>query len=85
MYVQSFDEQNVCSWVDAVHNLRYKDYYLAASPTAMSKDIWLGKEGFLEEIDTVKAMALRFDEAGLLDWWKLRMGFMKGSDGTTTG
>lgn len=85
MYVQGAHEQNLCSWIDTVHGLRYKDYHLAAPPAAMTKNLWLGKEGVLEEIDTVKVMAQRFEHVGLLDWWRQRMGFVKGDGDITNG
>ena len=77
MYVQGSEESNVRSWVETVHDLRYKDYQLAATPTAMIRASWLGKVGTLEEADTVKAMGQRFDEVGLTEWWRLSMGFVK--------
>lgn len=76
MYVQG-EETEVKSWVERVHALRYKDYRLAIAPTLMDNKIWMGSQGLLEEVDTVKALGQKFDEVGLRNWWRKGMGFSK--------
>lgn len=77
MYVQGDQQADVKDWVAAVHSLRYKDYQLATAPETMKQPIWLGSAGTLEEVDVVKDMAAKMEQAGLRDWWKKGMGFAK--------
>jgi hypothetical protein len=77
MYVQGAEASVVRAWVDTVHDLRYKDYQLAAAPSVMPRPLWLGAQGVLEELESVKELGQRFDEAELKDWWRKAMGFAK--------
>ena len=76
MYVQGGQKDNVQDWVDAVHNLRYKDYQLVAHVGRCESSIVEGKSmGVLEEVSTVKEMGGRLEEAGLKEWWRKAMGW----------
>lgn len=77
MYVQGSQEDGVRRWVDIVHDLRYKDYQLAVAPAAMTRSLSMGTQGTLEEMTTVKELGQKFDQAGLLEWWRKGMGFAK--------
>ena len=87
MYVRGHEAANVQKWVDAVRDLRYKDYQLVApvdvvvdgrdpeagGPRAAS----ITRFGTLEEVDTVKELAARMDSTGLTKWWRIAMGFIQ--------
>lgn len=79
MFVQGEERLPVQKWVDAVHELRYKDYQLAASvvdaKTSSDQIQPVGDHGLLEEVATVKEMGARMDDAGLTKWWRKAMGF----------
>jgi hypothetical protein len=81
MYVQASEREVVQKWVDTVHDLRYKDYQLAApvmdAKTATESARGLGETGILEEVANVKDMRARMDSAGLSDWWRKAMGFSR--------
>jgi hypothetical protein len=80
MVVQGESEESVQRWVDAVHELRYKDYELAlpVSPYR-NQATWLGERGILEEVSTVKEMGARIKDEELKTWWRQGMGFEKAS------
>ena len=76
MYVESDTEQTTQSWVDTVHDLRYKDYQLVAPTSAAGKRAQASSEhGILREVDTVKGFAAEMETKGLLTWWRTAMGF----------
>lgn len=75
MFVQGTDQHQVQTWVDTVHSLRYKDYQLACSVNQASSYAEDAAAGVLEEVETVKEMAMRMDQAGLMNWWRKGMGF----------
>lgn len=74
MFVQGEGKDAVQAWVDAVHELRYKDYQLVAPPVAAAKTV-VKQEPRLEEVGTVKEMGATMDNAGLREWWRKAMGF----------
>ena len=73
MYVQGGGKDAVQAWVDVVHELRYKDYQLAAPVVAAKTSV--KQEPCLEEVATVKEMGARMEHAGLKEWWRKAMGF----------
>ncbi|KIW30243.1 uncharacterized protein PV07_06001 [Cladophialophora immunda] len=82
MYVRGYDRSNVQKWVDTVHDLRYKDYQLAAPVHAISSELQRDgpqqddeRAGCLEEVATVKEMATDMEARGLQRWWRVAMGF----------
>lgn len=84
MYVCGGDKNLVQAWVDKVHELRYKDYQLAAGvqtvtdgkqPTKSAVEI-----GILKEVETVKEMAAIMESTGQREWWRRAMGFTGCSD-----
>ena len=81
MYVQGDGQDNVQTWVDAVHGLRYKDYQLASAVSEASTKSKLGTKGVLEEVATVREMAAKMEDAELLDWWRKGMGFCRSMNG----
>ena len=78
MYVQGGRQDIVQHWVDTVHDLRYKDYQLAAAVSEASVKSGCGALGMLEEVSTVRDMAAKMEEAGLTEWWRKAMGFANG-------
>jgi hypothetical protein len=81
MYVQGDGREAVQTWIDTVHDLRYKDYQLAASvvdaKTVVNHARPVGTLSLLEEVATVKEMAGKMDDAGLMEWWRKAMGFSR--------
>lgn len=77
MYVQGQQRVDVQSWVDIVHELRYKEFQLVVSVSHMKTERWVGVQGALEEVDSVKGMATKMNEHGLREWWRKGMGFIK--------
>ena len=76
MYVQGARKDNVQDWVDAVRDLRYKDYQLVAHIDRCESTIVEGNvHGLLEEVSTVKEMGSRLGKAGLEEWWRKAMGW----------
>ena len=75
MYVHGEGQDSVQNWVDTVHDLRYKDYQLAAAVSDAGTKPRLGALGVLEEVATVKEMAVKMEEARLIEWWRKAMGF----------
>ena len=57
--------------------LRYKDYTLLCSE-GVEQGRLLVKDGDVKEFYSLKALAHDLGERGILDWWKLHMGFTKG-------
>lgn len=78
MYVRGNSLEDLQSWVNVVHNLRYKDYRLICS-ASKAPDSSCGEAGDnafgIEEVDTVRDMGAAMERKGLLDWWKKAMGF----------
>ncbi|KAJ9629857.1 hypothetical protein H2203_002239 [Taxawa tesnikishii (nom. ined.)] len=79
MYVEG-EERGVRQWVDAVHNLRYKDYQLVSRPAVLEReneasDKMLSKRG-LHEIATVKDFGQEMQDRGVYDWWRKGMGYV---------
>jgi hypothetical protein len=82
MYARAKEKAQVQSWVDTVHDLRYKDYQLVAPVDAVRANETVEKDmnaklGSLEETETVKDMAAQMDSMGLLKWWRVAMGFQR--------
>ncbi|KIW98726.1 uncharacterized protein Z519_00389 [Cladophialophora bantiana CBS 173.52] len=84
MYVRGSERSNVRKWVDTVHDLRYKDYQLAAPVHAILSEFdgdgpqqEDAKVGCLEEVATVKEMATHMEARGLQSWWRIAMGFIQ--------
>lgn len=82
MYVSGRTRPDVQSWVDTVHGLRYKDYQLAAPVGSVTQLEQIGSKsegesplGVLEEVATVKEMAASMESKGLINWWRVAMGF----------
>ena len=85
MYVAAGSAEGVAAWVDVVRGLRYKDYKVLAAPSDVSdagKERHQGQEkhdeGELDEVAEVKDFGRRMEELGLWEWWRGRMGFVKG-------
>lgn len=80
IYVRGRSLESVQSWVDVVHDLRYKDYRLtcpvARVPGECCGDARDDSPGIVEEVATVRDMAAVMEKKGLLEWWKKAMGFM---------
>jgi hypothetical protein len=80
MYVRGNCSENVSSWVDIVHELRYKDYQLVCPPARVPDgsggDAGDSAVGMLMEVETVRDMAAVMEKRGLLVWWKKAMGFL---------
>lgn len=73
--MQGERETSVQNWVSSVRSLRYKDYQLV-SPVAPSFDGFnVSNYGSLEEVETVRAMADKMQDNGLIGWWRKAMGF----------
>lgn len=67
-----------------LQRLRYKDFQLVVRPAEVvrepdSKQTPL-YTGILDEIDSVKGMATRMENLGVLDWWRKGMGFSGNED-----
>jgi hypothetical protein len=84
MYVSGGTKPDVQSWVDIVHDLRYKDYQLAAPVRSVAPAAQAGLHskdespwGVLEEVATVKEMAAYMESKGLINWWRVAMGFAR--------
>jgi hypothetical protein len=78
MYVRG-DQHKVQQWVDSVHELRYKDFQLAAPVSAITEtgtQAESTKTGILEEVETVKEMAKKMEAIGIQHWWRTAMGFV---------
>lgn len=75
MFVQGDGKDAVQAWVDAVHELRYKEYQLAAPVAMAAAKTVVKQEPKLEEVATVKEMGAIMDSAGLREWWRKAMGF----------
>lgn len=79
MYVHGRRLGDVQSWVDIVHDLRYKDYQLVApaarAPEGINGDAAEVSLGTVEEVDAVRDMAAVMEGKGLLEWWRKAMGF----------
>jgi len=84
IYVRGGTKPEVQNWVDTVHDLRYKDYQLAApvrsvpgmdQPCSGTKDA--SPLGVLEEVATVKEMAAYMESHSLTHWWRVAMGFAR--------
>ncbi|KXT14471.1 hypothetical protein AC579_4797 [Pseudocercospora musae] len=83
MYVEGL-KGGVESWVASVQRLRYKDFQLVARPAEIVREL-SSKEvpssaGVLDEIDSVKDMAIRMEDLGVLHWWRKGMGFSGNED-----
>ncbi|KAF7194246.1 hypothetical protein HII31_04483 [Pseudocercospora fuligena] len=83
MYVEGL-KAGVESWVAAVQRLRYKDFQLVARPAELvresnTEDTHL-PTGVLDEIDSVKDMATRMEDLGVLNWWRKGMGYSGNED-----
>jgi hypothetical protein len=80
MYVHGPSLESVQSWVSIVHDLRYKDYQLAAAPaelpTSAMNSAGEDEFGSLKEVDTVRDMAAIMEAKGLLEWWRKAMGYV---------
>lgn len=76
MYIRGVNKVEVQSWVDLVHDLRYKDYQLATPVTQTPESMTNTKAGVIEEVETVKEMGAKMDQAGLTSWWRKAMGFV---------
>ena len=80
MYVRGRSLESVQSWVDIVHDLRYKEYRLvcpaARVPGECCEDTREDSHGIVEEVETVRDMAAVMEKKGVLEWWKKAMGFM---------
>ena len=84
MYVCGGSRVDVQTWVDVVHDLRYKDYQLAAPVNAIESRNQVGSTsaddkslGVLEEVTAVKEMAAYMQLRGLMKWWRVGMGFTR--------
>lgn len=84
MYVRGGTKPDVQSWVDTVHDLRYKDYQLAAPVRSVlaTNQPSLGTNdepppGVLEEVASVKEMAAYMESKDLVHWWRVAMGFAR--------
>jgi len=78
MYVRG-NQAQVQKWVDCVHDLRYKDYQLAAAVQAIAGTEGQdenAKAGMLEEVETVKQMGAKMEARGIQKWWRTAMGFV---------
>ncbi|KAJ7283223.1 hypothetical protein C8J57DRAFT_730367 [Mycena rebaudengoi] len=77
MYVSGDKESGVQSWVRNVHDLRYKDYYLAVRPEKNEKKVpeALPSAGRLDAVDSVKEFGEKMKACGLWDWWRSGMGY----------
>ncbi|ETI29207.1 hypothetical protein G647_01660 [Cladophialophora carrionii CBS 160.54] len=78
MYVRGSDPAQVQKWVDTVHGLRYKDYQLVAPVATIAgaeSQSGFAKEGILQEVETVKEMAVYMERQGIQRWWRAAMGF----------
>ncbi|KAK8209057.1 hypothetical protein M8818_003750 [Zalaria obscura] len=78
MYVEG-EEKGVRQWVDAVHNLRYKDYQLVSRPALLEREggvssPLIDKRG-LYEMDTVKAFGHEMQCRAVYGWWRRGMGY----------
>jgi hypothetical protein len=80
MYVHGPSLESVQSWVSIVHDLRYKDYQLAAAPAELPTNVKnsAGEDEFgsLKEVDAVRDMAAVMEAKGLLEWWRKAMGYV---------
>jgi hypothetical protein len=79
MYVESRHIENVKKWVDAVHDLRYKDYQLVSPPGVVPGRplIASAEESFdFEEVGSVKDFGAKMEEKGIIDWWRKAMGYV---------
>ncbi|KAK6430759.1 hypothetical protein LTR95_013085 [Oleoguttula sp. CCFEE 5521] len=83
MYVEGI-EGGVRGWVDVVANLRYKDYHLAARPSALVREVSstdsLSAVPDVREIETVKDFGLQMQRRGVYVWWRTAMGYAGQSD-----
>ncbi|KEF63254.1 uncharacterized protein A1O9_01231 [Exophiala aquamarina CBS 119918] len=83
MYVCGGTKPDVQSWVDIVHELRYKDYQLVAPVRTVATTDQACLEssyeslGVLEEVATVKEMAAHMESKGVMHWWRVAMGFAR--------
>ncbi|KAI0126329.1 hypothetical protein BJ170DRAFT_723695 [Xylariales sp. AK1849] len=78
MYAESPDEPSLSSWVDAVHELRYKDFQCVQKPAAQEvaaarKESEMGAP--FNEVDSVAAFGETMERRGLGTWWKVGMGY----------
>jgi hypothetical protein len=83
MYVHGRSFESVQSWVDTVHDLRYKDYQLVAPVATMPESAEVGARadglGTLKEVEAVRDIAAVMEKKGLLDWWRKAMGYVDSS------
>ncbi|EME82030.1 uncharacterized protein MYCFIDRAFT_86681 [Pseudocercospora fijiensis CIRAD86] len=83
MYVEGLKD-GVESWVASAQRLRYKDFQLVARPAEVVRESDAKKtplpNGVLEEIDSVKDMAIRMETTGVLHWWRKSMGYSGNED-----
>jgi hypothetical protein len=79
MYVESKHVENVKKWVDAVHDLRYKDYQLVSPPGVVPGRSLVASNGEsfdFEEVGSVKDFGAKMEEKGIIDWWRKAMGYI---------
>ncbi len=74
MYVSGAKEDGVQSWVDHVHELRYKDYHLAVRVDDTGKEMAVAV-GRLDAVESVKDFGETMQKAGLWEWWRKGMGY----------
>jgi hypothetical protein len=76
MYAESPDEASLSSWVNAVHDLRYKDFQCVQKPAAQSIVVReKGGDSPFNEVESVAEFGEKMERRGLGAWWKLGMGY----------
>jgi hypothetical protein len=75
--------QNTCAKFKVLmisKSLNYKDFHTLVKPAPLLalKEMSTAEQfpGRLEIVESVKGFSYKMDQFGLLDWWRLQMGFI---------